>query len=96
VIVRGGRADWEPETAVVFVGSNTVAAAAADDACCPPNTGVCAVAAADRCCGVMNFFASRSTARDWAISHSQVSGVVLTREQALRLGVDIFGHLLDD
>jgi hypothetical protein len=25
-----------------------------------------------------------------------VSGVVLTKDQALRLGTDIFGHLLDD
>ncbi len=27
---------------------------------------------------------------------TRVSGVVLTQVQALRLGIDIFGHLLED
>jgi hypothetical protein len=35
-------------------------------------------------------------ARAWLAGHPEVSGVVLSQEQALRLGVDIFGHLLDD
>jgi hypothetical protein len=96
VTVRGGRANWKPQTVVVFVGSDTVAAAAGD-VCCPPQAdGVGAVAAAERCCGVMNFFVSPGTARDWVISHPEVSGIVLIQEQAFRLGVDIFGHLLDD
>jgi hypothetical protein len=93
VEVRDGRVSWRPDTTVVFVGSDTATAAAA--ACCPAD-GESMVAAADRCCGVMNFFASPATAEAWLAAHWQVTGVVLTQGQALRLGVDIFGHLLDD
>ncbi len=96
VEVRGGHATWMPGTAVVVVGSDTTAASPHGD-CCPPDAaGVSAVAAADRCCGVMNFFASPDTAHAWMDGHPEVSGVVLSQEQARRLGVDIFGHLLDD
>ena len=39
---------------------------------------------------------SGENARRWAATHPEVSGVILTQRQALRLGVDIFGHLLDE
>ena len=51
---------------------------------------------ADRCCAVMNFFANPDGAKRWLTRHPQVSGVILTQGQALCLGVDIFGRLLDD
>ena len=44
----------------------------------------------------MNFFTSSDTAQAWIAAHPQVSGVMLSQGQALRLGVDIFGRLLDD
>ena len=47
------------------------------------------VAAADRCCGAMNFFATSENAQAWAAEHPDVDGVVLNKEQAFRLGVDI-------
>jgi hypothetical protein len=56
----------------------------------------CVTAAADRCCGVMNFFGSPDTAGAWLSAHTEVAGMVLTQRQALRLGTDIFGHLLRD
>jgi hypothetical protein len=57
---------------------------------------VCTVAAADRCCGVMNFFTSNDTAAAWLAGHASTTGVILNRAQALRLGVDIFGPLLEE
>jgi len=93
VAVRGGHATWTPGAAVVFDCSDT----SAGGECCPPDDdGACAVAAADRCCGVMNFFTSPDTAQSWLAERPGVSGAVLSKEQALRLGIDIFGHLLDD
>jgi hypothetical protein len=93
VNVRGGQAIWQPDTAVVFDGADTSVAVS----CCPPgDSGECSVAAVDRCCGVMNFFTSLGSAHTWLAQHPQVSGAVLGQEQALRIGVDIFGRLLDD
>jgi hypothetical protein len=43
----------------------------------------------------MNFFTDADSAHDWLAAHPEVSGVVLDRTQALRLGVAIFGRLLD-
>ncbi len=81
---------------VVFVGSDSAAELRRGD-CCPSSAdGRGTGAAADRCCGVMNFFTSPASAQDWLASHPTVSGVVLNQGQALRLGVGIFGHLLDD
>jgi len=94
VTIHRGHATWRPVTTVVFTGADTTAEPAGDG--CPSGGAGCAVAAADRCCGVMNFFTSADTASEWLAAHPQVSGVVLTKEQALRFGVDIFGHLLDD
>lgn len=93
VRIEGGLARWEPDTAVVFVGSNTDDG---DAGCCPPEGEHVVAAAAERCCGVMNFFAGHDTAAEWIAAHPQVSGVVLTQQQALRLGADIFGRLLHD
>jgi hypothetical protein len=97
VSIHHGQASWRPETVVVFTGSDPTAEAGGGDGCPPDGAGPgCAVPAADRCCGVMNFFTSPDGADAWLAAHPRVSGVVLTKEQALRLGVDIFGHLLDD
>jgi hypothetical protein len=94
VEVRSGHSIWTPETAVVVVGSDPIGASADEDCC--PGDGAGAVAAADRCCGVMNFFADPDSAEAWLSAHPEVSGIVLTQEQALQLGVDIFGALLRD
>ena len=91
VRVHDGQTEWQPDTAVVLVGSDT--AVATSDDCRPADLSV--VAAADRCCSVMNFFTDAATAREWLSVHPQVFGVVLTKEQAFRLGVDIFGRLLE-
>jgi hypothetical protein len=95
VSVGKGRSMWSPDTAVVVVGSE---AAPAPAGCCPPadDTVGCAAPAADRCCGVMNFFTSHDNAELWLAAHPTVSGVVLSQGQAVRLGVDIFGRLLAD
>ena len=45
---------------------------------------------------VMNFFTGTETAGAWVAAHPRAAGTILTKEQALRLGVDIFGRLLDD
>jgi len=97
VRVVGGQATWTPDTAVVLVGSDA-AASPTGDGCCPPDSAdeACTVPAADRCCGVMNFFASPDGAKRWLTAHPEVTGVILSQGQALRLGVDIFGRLLDD
>ena len=87
VEVRDGRVSWQPDRTVVFVGSDT----AVSCGCCglPPADGESVVAAEDRCCGVMNFFASPGSAEAWLAAHRQVTGVVLTQGQALRLATDI-------
>jgi hypothetical protein len=96
VTVRNGHARWEQRTAVVFVGSkNTVGGSAAD--CRPPGgdrPGM--MPAEDRCCGVLNFFTDPGTAQAWIGRHPHVMGSVSTHGRALRLGVETFGHLLDD
>jgi hypothetical protein len=88
IAVADGHASWLPGTAVVFVGADS--SSGLD--CCPPSTRP----AADRCCGVMNFFTGPDTAQAWIGQHPTVSGEVLSQAQAWRLGVDIFGHLLDE
>jgi hypothetical protein len=94
VSVGKGQSMWSPDTAVVVVGSETAPAPAG---CCPPaHTVGCAAPAADRCCGVMNFFTSHDNAERWLAARPTVSGIVLTQGQAVRLGVDIFGRLLAD
>lgn len=94
VTVRAGQATWNPQTTVVLVGSDTTAQPTAGYP--PQSDQACAIPAADRCCGVMNFFTTTDTAQQWLAAHPDVAGVILTQRQALRLGVDIFGGLLDD
>jgi hypothetical protein len=43
----------------------------------------------------MNFFASADRARQWLSARPDVAGVILGQGPALRVGVAIFGHLLD-
>jgi hypothetical protein len=78
VTVDGDLARWAPRTAVVFAGE-------AGDECCP---------SADRCCGYISFFTTGRAARAWARRHPEVTGTVLRRAGALRIGIDTFGALL--
>jgi hypothetical protein len=78
VTVDGDRARWAPRTAVVFAGD-------AGDSGCP---------SADRCCGYISFFTTGRAARAWARRHPEVTGSVLRRAGALRIGIDTFGALL--
>lgn len=95
VTITGANAAGVPDTAVVFVGADSTAPSLGGD-CCPPDPEqACEVPAADRCCGVMNFFTSPGSAHAWLAAHPDVTGVILTQGQARRLGADIFGPLLD-
>ncbi|WP_157631907.1 organomercurial lyase [Catelliglobosispora koreensis] len=95
VSIQDGQPQWEPASTVVFVGSDTnTAVAGRTGDCCPPEGESCSAAAADRCCGVMNFFASTTSAQDWWQANPAAAGHVLTQAQALQLGNDIFGDLL--
>jgi Alkylmercury lyase len=51
-------------------------------------------AAADRCCGHINFFTGARAAREWASRHPEVTGTTLGRAQALRHGIAEFGTLM--
>ncbi|MFC1417734.1 organomercurial lyase [Streptacidiphilus cavernicola] len=55
----------------------------------------CEGAAAAVCCDVLNFFTSPASARQWADSHPDVVGDVVDQDQAVALGVGIFGGLLE-
>jgi hypothetical protein len=99
VTIRNGRPAWAPGTTVVYVGGLTDASR--PDTSCGATTSATTSAttrattpAADRCCTVMNFFADRSSAARWQAEHTEVSGVVLDQESALRRAASIFGHLL--
>jgi len=91
VTIHNGHTSWVPSTAVVFVGAQ----AADVQNCCPPDGGT-RTAAADICCYVMNFFADTASAHARWRADSTVSGHILSQQQALRLGNDIFGRLLCD
>lgn len=78
VMVDGDQARWAPRSTVVFSG--------ATDAAGSPS--------ADRCCGYINFFRTARTARAWARRHPEISGAILRRDGALRLGIDEFGAFL--
>jgi hypothetical protein len=43
----------------------------------------------------MNFFTDHAAAVGWLTAHPEVTGEVVTRKRALRLGIALFGHLLD-
>jgi hypothetical protein len=78
VNVDAHQARWAPRTAVVFSGD-------AGDAGCP---------SVDRCCGYISFFTTSRAARAWARRHPEITGTVLRRAGALRIGIDTFGALL--
>ena len=74
----GDQARWDPRTAMVFAGSS-------GDADRP---------SADCACSFINFFATARSARAWARRNPEVTGRLLTQEDALRSGVAQFGTLL--
>jgi hypothetical protein len=78
VAVDGDQARWAPRTAVVFAGD-------AGDPGCP---------SADRCCGYISFFTTGRASRAWARRHPEITGTVLRRDGALRIGIATFGALL--
>jgi Alkylmercury lyase len=84
----GKTAAWQPATAVVFNGRLISGAARA----CGPSARP---ASAEVCCGYMNFFGTRAGAEAWAAAHPEITGEILGQAAALRLGVDIFGRLLE-
>jgi hypothetical protein len=86
VPASGARAVWEPARTVVLDGEQARCGSAAD--------AVVPSAAADTCCGVINFFTSRKSARAWAAAHPEVTGRTLSQKNALAIGIEIFGHLL--
>jgi hypothetical protein len=43
----------------------------------------------------MNLFTHPDRAAGWLAAHPEVTGEVLPRKPALRLGVTLFGYLLD-
>jgi Alkylmercury lyase len=85
----GRTASWQPATAVVFDGRLISGEA------CGPGPAARA-AAAEACCGYMNFFGTRASAAAWDAAHPGVTGEILGQAAALRLGVDIFGELLSE
>jgi hypothetical protein len=78
VAVDGDQVRWAPRTAVVFAGD-------AGDPGCP---------SAERCCSYISFFTTSRAARAWARRHPEVTGTVLRRDGALRIGITTFGALL--
>lgn len=78
VTVDSDLACWTPRTAVVFAG----------------DTGNEGCPSADRCCGYISFFTTARAARAWASRHPEITGSVLSRDGALRIGIDTFGSLL--
>jgi hypothetical protein len=86
VPASGVRAVWEPSGTVVFDGEPA--------SCGPAPDTVVPSVAADACCGVINFFTSRTRARAWAAMRPEVSGRTLSQEDALAIGIQTFGHLL--
>ncbi|MEV4471332.1 alkylmercury lyase family protein [Nonomuraea sp. NPDC049504] len=85
-VTASGQARWTPATAVVFAGQLVTC-----DSCVPAPGSA---AAAEVCCGYVNFFADPAGARTWADANPQVSGQVLGQQTALELGVATFGPLL--
>lgn len=48
----------------------------------------------DTCCATINFFTSTTTAHAWITAHPTHAATVLSQDQAVQLGRDIFGPLL--
>jgi hypothetical protein len=79
VHVDRASSNWDPVTAVVYVGRTV---------------GDCAGPSASVCCGHVNFFATRAAASAWAASHPEITGGILDQARALQVGIGIFGPLL--
>jgi hypothetical protein len=88
VPASGASAVWEPSGTVVFSGQQTGCGSGSSPGAVMPSV------AADTCCGVINFFTSRKSARAWAAARPQVTGRTLSQEDALAIGIQTFGHLL--
>ena len=87
VPAAGGAVVWEPGTAVVFYGQQETACGT-----CPPGAGAAGPpAAADTCCGTINFFTANASAAAWARAHPEITGKVLDQREAWQAGVSIFG-----
>jgi Alkylmercury lyase len=86
VPASGASAVWEPSGTVVFIGELA--------SCGPAPDTVVPSVAADTCCGVINFFTGRTSARAWAAGRPEVTGRTLSQEDALAIGIQTFGHLL--
>ncbi|ADD45007.1 alkylmercury lyase family protein [Stackebrandtia nassauensis] len=80
VDIHNRQATWTPSTTVVFVG--------VADCCHADEPSV------DRCCGVLNFFTTTSSAAAWHTNHPDTSGQPVDQATALRVGTEIFGSLL--
>jgi len=77
----------QPDTAVVYYGQHTIRSP-----CCPPEQTP--PAAADTCCETINVFTTPAAAATWARDHPDVTGQILSQQEAWRTGVTIFGPLL--
>jgi hypothetical protein len=97
VILDNTRSTCSPDTTVVVVGSTRSPVACAPsanggpDGDAPAHRGV----TADVGCGMINFFTHPDRAAGWLAAHPAVIGEVLADERAPRLGVCLFGCLLD-
>lgn len=78
-VTASGDCAWQPASTVVVVGQIA---------------GECAGPSAAVCCGYINFFASRPSARSWIKSHPEISGSIFSQSQALEAGQCTFGGLL--
>jgi alkylmercury lyase-like protein len=85
----GKTAAWQPSDAVVFDGRLISGEARGPGASAR-------AAAAEACCGYMNFFGTRASAVAWGAAHPGITGEILGQDAAVRLGVDIFGNLLSE
>jgi len=102
----GKTAAWQPASAVVFNGRQISAQACGPVPGAPgapvvqsapgPPGAPTVPAAADACCGYMNFFGTRASAAAWGAAHPGIAGEILGQGAALRLGVDIFSRLLSE
>ena len=105
----GKTAAWQPASAVVFNGRQISAQAWRPVRGAPGAPGAPVVqsapgppgaptvpAAAEACCGYMNFFGTRASAAAWDAAHPGIAGEILGQGAALRLGVDIFSRLLSE
>lgn len=78
-MTAGGRANWDPASAVVFLGADAGGGGPS----------------ADCCCDYLNFFTDPTAATAWTVAHPHVPGEILTQAEAEQLGgARLFGPLL--